>query len=1037
MLQRLLSMQKSLAKPKIIMVRFLVFFILIAGALMLTSPTLAATTDFAVGTNYGLDQAATFGLSTTPLIVIVGRAIQIFLGLLGIIAVLLIMYGGFIWMTAAGDPAKVEKAKKILINAIIGIIIILSAFTLVSFLLGWFKPGNGGNGNIIPGGANDPYRSGIGKGPIESVYPFPNQRDVAINTWIAVTFKEDINPNSIKDCASGSCILKNVEICEIDFSSNKCIATTTAQFTTSTLASTTVANNDNKTFVFTPNKYLGMEDLKVRRFKVKLLSGIQRASSTESIFKGGYYEWAFETNGQLDLNPPQIVKAGVYPDPDGLADDYVPQTSLAAGSSTISLTLASVSVYNPVKINGQAFTGDPMSIQIAPYPGVTIPGGLQVTAKTTAGFSVSSTAATTSLDFTISNDGTKACFNSEATVLGASFVSQNPGNCVALNSGRNLIDTKVGLSFESNGKMTPGLRWQFEVAKQNNGSAIILKNGINVVARYLLTENDPDIKSEITRKVPNGSGGFNNVKYYTIKIDRASSTITDNNLQNVINASTAGSLVTATIAGAGDIKLITQLTGENQLSLDKENDASNYITFSGTSLSGVSNHFGRTTNDRPDAYNNSKFQIEFNEAINPIFVSNIVVRSGGSVVPASTTVSNQYRTISIRGPYECGKNACGDTMYCWMNNSAGVNTSTAFSVDVSAATLKYCVGGNELVAGNEWCKNWGGTCGSNNRCVKGGLFFPQATSSPDGIIDMAGNSFNGSFNTSTDSKGRVVGVAEGKNGTSAGQSGTTTPYNLNSSDPLYSPSDNTGDNFHWSFYVSTEIDTASPLVKFIQPIGDQSFGEADDENFGDPVRVGFDRIMSSDTLKPGWGYDSTTTSKSWFTRYLILKTITSGANPVGYWVGNNGLDSNGDSYADYTLAKVFHNNYDQSVRYGPLAGSGIQSITQNCFLPGSGPVDAASSTNNCHYNLGATTTSGCVSDASQGSAQVKLNNPASYAKLYCDTGEIDGAGSCSGTCKPLYPTSATSTEAGSWIITKDHTTADANGKTGCCFGRCQ
>ncbi|HQA63804.1 MAG TPA: hypothetical protein PK085_01705, partial [bacterium] len=85
--------------------------------------------------NYGLTTARDFGLGTNNLIETIARIVQVILGFLGILAVLLILYAGFIWMTAAGDPAKIDKAKKIIINAVIGLIIIFSAFAIVSFII--------------------------------------------------------------------------------------------------------------------------------------------------------------------------------------------------------------------------------------------------------------------------------------------------------------------------------------------------------------------------------------------------------------------------------------------------------------------------------------------------------------------------------------------------------------------------------------------------------------------------------------------------------------------------------------------------------------------------------------------------------------------------------------------------------------------------------------------------------------------------------------------------------------------------------------
>ncbi len=65
---------------------------------------------------------------------IVGGLISTVLSILGIIAVVLIIYAGFIWMTAAGNTEKIDKAKKILGNAVIGLIIILMAYSITYFV---------------------------------------------------------------------------------------------------------------------------------------------------------------------------------------------------------------------------------------------------------------------------------------------------------------------------------------------------------------------------------------------------------------------------------------------------------------------------------------------------------------------------------------------------------------------------------------------------------------------------------------------------------------------------------------------------------------------------------------------------------------------------------------------------------------------------------------------------------------------------------------------------------------------------------------
>src|SRR3989344_4832265 len=75
------------------------------------------------------------GLATTDVRIVAARIIRNFFGLLGIVAVVLILYGGFLWMTAAGNEEKVEKAKKVLTSAVIGLAIMLSAFAIAQFVI--------------------------------------------------------------------------------------------------------------------------------------------------------------------------------------------------------------------------------------------------------------------------------------------------------------------------------------------------------------------------------------------------------------------------------------------------------------------------------------------------------------------------------------------------------------------------------------------------------------------------------------------------------------------------------------------------------------------------------------------------------------------------------------------------------------------------------------------------------------------------------------------------------------------------------------
>lgn len=117
-------------RKKITTIIFVAFF----GLTML--PTLSANAQYSQEEDLlGLGYGQATGLGSEDLRFTVARIINVALSLLGIIAVVLVVYAGFMWMTAAGNDEKVGKAKKILIGAVIGLAIILSAYAITNFVV--------------------------------------------------------------------------------------------------------------------------------------------------------------------------------------------------------------------------------------------------------------------------------------------------------------------------------------------------------------------------------------------------------------------------------------------------------------------------------------------------------------------------------------------------------------------------------------------------------------------------------------------------------------------------------------------------------------------------------------------------------------------------------------------------------------------------------------------------------------------------------------------------------------------------------------
>ncbi|NCU39747.1 hypothetical protein EOL99_02545 [Candidatus Falkowbacteria bacterium] len=92
----------------------------------------SAQADFGLNqVNNGLDNA----LSNRDPREIVGSIINVILGFLGVIAVAIILMGGFKWMTAGGNEDKVSEAQKLLGAGVIGLVIILAAWAISTFVI--------------------------------------------------------------------------------------------------------------------------------------------------------------------------------------------------------------------------------------------------------------------------------------------------------------------------------------------------------------------------------------------------------------------------------------------------------------------------------------------------------------------------------------------------------------------------------------------------------------------------------------------------------------------------------------------------------------------------------------------------------------------------------------------------------------------------------------------------------------------------------------------------------------------------------------
>ncbi len=153
------------------------------------------------------DQAlAVTPLKNTDPKIIIANIINVLLGVLGLVAVSLIIYGGFIYMTSKGEDAGIKKAKSIIKNAVIGLAIIILSFSIVSFIISKLSEITGLTNTTTKQYTYTPPglgSSGLGR-VLQDHYPGVGMT-VPRNTVLLVTFIDPIKPSSVITAASIKC----------------------------------------------------------------------------------------------------------------------------------------------------------------------------------------------------------------------------------------------------------------------------------------------------------------------------------------------------------------------------------------------------------------------------------------------------------------------------------------------------------------------------------------------------------------------------------------------------------------------------------------------------------------------------------------------------------------------------------------------------------------------------------------------------------------------------------------------------------------
>lgn len=875
----------------------------------------------------GLEYPAKIGLGDQDIRITIAKIIRIVLGFLGLIALSLIIYAGWLWMTSEGNEEKISKAKQILKNAVIGLIIILSAFAIVTFILNKLLGIQEGNFFSTGGDGGAQYGIGaLGDGIIKSVYPEPNQQDVPRNTSIIVTFREKMNAATICDnvdnlgnCAHNANIVKeNISIFKTQ-QGDSCVRSggniTNCEKTN--VVEVRASSRDNETFVFVPINYLGSPSEYIW-YSVYLSTGIKKADNSDafSSLSNGYI-WSFEVSSLLDLTPPQVLKDGLFPGPDNEAD-------LIGQVSPANQAQGTITVNGQPKVYQKASTGTPQA-------------------------QGSSGQARVEGDYTCQTDGQITISIANTNPLTA-LVSGIPG----VVSGDNVTDGQAtlgcGLTLVLiSGNFTAGNAWTINVTAEKQATTLSI--------------------GSINYTFVSGNASNNQISRGTTLNQTANNIATTLAANIEVSATVAANIVTIKAKTAGQ-------AGNNIVFTSSDQTALVLSPTSGHLEGGKDKEEITTIRSRSDKPRNAVIQINFNEAVNPLTLSgksedinpyirvvnakpNPVPQNGSCSIDADCQsfkcensrcqgsnnyllgkfmISNQYKTVEFITNIECGVNSCGEKIYCLPANSH-------LKVELKAASLADC-GTDNCASRSPFVYCLGNICRDKND--GSGKNYPLSDiTRMDGVMDLALNSLDGnrndnaqgpgdnSVNTYYNENNLVGSCASGVNqGKACTEENKITICGANiacSGTVSLAQAQEKGDNYLWSFFINDKIDLSSPIINTTSVNQGQS-----GVNLTNSIDINFSKLMMSSILTTGSVIINN--GKSDVTHQLINLWSYS-KEPLGYWVTKENKESGvPDGEADWTTAILKHTEFLDATSYRSQVGSGVKDIYQNCFKPCDGPA---------------------------------------------------------------------------------------------------
>lgn len=914
---------------------------------------------------------------------IAASIINITFGFLGLIAISLILYAGYLWMTSQGNPEKIDKAKQILKNTAIGILIILSAWAIVLFIFRMFF-GGGSGGEVGGGGGRRGMGIGaLGNGILSSVYPAPNQTDVPRNTAIIVTFREPIDPKTICNTAGSTCnndliatSSKNVPNIRIYYTQNalnceKSDGNFDAQACGKIFNAKVFSDAENKTFVFKPTEYLGSMSEFIWH-TVYLTKNIKKANGDDAFrsYDGVKdLSWSFEVSNKLDLDPPQVVAGGLWPASDNLQDQAL--------TSNVSKRAQAV-----VEIKGTL----PMERKASVLGVKTTTNSFEPSVKA----SINSDCTETGISVFVNKIDNQLLYSAKSSSTGSnlgqgrlsddnkSVKFDTCGLVLSPDPSYGLIDNAEGHTwkvfiepFIPAARLAIGNR-TYTASTSQESATLQFKSWSNLSDTAInlanLINNDAD--SAVT-----ASTSGNKITVYAKTFGIVGNEIKLSSTDNLIF------LASDQLTGGEDAKIDTKIKGRkdkprNSIIQINFNEAMNPIILSGSS-SQIANYI-RIVNASPTAKANGSVCISDNECMSLSCKKAANAQESdagtceGSYLPGVFKIANQYKTAEFTSNHQCGVNGCGQKIYCLPGDANIKVEMFAANLDDTDKSTNDCAKKQPFVsysglvpagfkASSSLPYNVCQTSSTTNP-----VDYPTSklggTSPFDGLMDAAFNSLDGNRDAS----------AQGpfsKTANSFYKENSVWGYCVNNENTMFRSCSNEiegicglggscygasstaaaklyGDNYNFSFWTNNEILAGAPKISQLENIGIKDGGIS----LSKPAIMDFDRVMSVSSLSTGRASVQVGTSTTGTTTEHRMMNIGSfSKQPVGYWGSSESMDTQPDGEMDWTKAYINHTDFDPSTDYWAEGGSGILDINQNCYKPSNGPASSYSS-GNCGAN---------------------------------------------------------------------------------------